>query len=143
MRYEDLAVLPSLYFAEIFSFLGLDFTEAISDYLKVHTTAQDPHGDHFSVSRVSKTAPFRWKEQLSFEEIHAIQDRCSDAMNKWRYHECDFEEGFGDCEPCEIDYGGLRSHMVTPNKTQTTMATIHLAAAPAPVFNLSQCMVES
>lgn len=38
-----------------------------------------------STYRDSKSAPFHWRQDLSFSEVRAIQDACGPAMKYWGY----------------------------------------------------------
>ena len=56
---------------EIFEFFGFTFHKKVEQFLDTHTKTNI--GDGYSTFRDSKTAPFKWREKLSKDEVLEIQ----------------------------------------------------------------------
>uniref|UniRef100_A0A2A4IWE5 Sulfotransferase domain-containing protein n=1 Tax=Heliothis virescens TaxID=7102 RepID=A0A2A4IWE5_HELVI len=82
IRYEELAMEPYEVSTRILKFLGHSAIEPIYEYLNHHTNKTDSLSDTY---RVSSEVPFKWKNSMSFEAVHEIQEACKLAMNKWGY----------------------------------------------------------
>lgn len=89
VRYEDLSMEPFKVTKEILRFFGLPFDPDVEEFLDSHTRTDI--GGVSSTFRDSKTAPFHWMRDLSFEEVEQIQLNCVRAMSLWGYKECDDE----------------------------------------------------
>ncbi|CAO1384019.1 unnamed protein product [Diamesa serratosioi] len=85
VRYEDLSLSPFEVTQEILQFYGLPFDDKVSEFLETHTKANV--GGVSSTFRDSKSAPFHWAKELSFNEVKYIQDSCKEAMQQWGYKE--------------------------------------------------------
>lgn len=83
IRYEDLSSNPKKEVEDIFKFYGREFDANVKDFLNTHT-ARNVGGPH-STFRDSKSTPFRWKSDLTFEEVEEIQRNCAVAMEHWGY----------------------------------------------------------
>ncbi|XP_059093340.1 carbohydrate sulfotransferase 1-like isoform X2 [Tigriopus californicus] len=83
IRYEDFAANPEVHSKEILKFVGFQSHAKIDEFLKSHTNANI--GGVSSTFRDSKTAPYHWKKDLSFDVIQTIQGKCQDALNLWGY----------------------------------------------------------
>uniref|UniRef100_A0A2M4CPV5 Putative carbohydrate sulfotransferase 5 n=1 Tax=Anopheles darlingi TaxID=43151 RepID=A0A2M4CPV5_ANODA len=83
VRYEDLSLDPYRMTKEILHFYGLPYHPAVRTFLDTHTK-QDVGGVS-STYRDSKSAPFHWTKDLTFEEVKIIQDSCVAAMKSWGY----------------------------------------------------------
>lgn len=68
---------------EILQFYGLSFDPAVEQFLDSHT--KQNMGDLSSTFRDSKSAPFHWIRDLSYEEVENIQAGCGEAMELWGY----------------------------------------------------------
>lgn len=67
VRYEDLSLSPFEVTQDILQFYGLPFDEKVSEFLETHTKANV--GGVSSTFRDSKSAPFHWAKELSFNEV--------------------------------------------------------------------------
>lgn len=83
MRYEDISLDPYQSVNELFSFFGLDMHPRVIDFLDTHTKVNI--GGVSSTYRDSKSAPFHWRNDLSFEEVDQIQASCKSALKLWGY----------------------------------------------------------
>ncbi|GAB0096022.1 uncharacterized protein DMENIID0001_114710 [Sergentomyia squamirostris] len=83
VRYEDLSLNPYEITNGILRFYGLPMDSEVIKFLKSHTKVNV--GDAYTTYRNSKTAPFHWIKDLSYEEIDTIQNSCSEAMKLWGY----------------------------------------------------------
>ncbi|PSN54198.1 hypothetical protein C0J52_03530, partial [Blattella germanica] len=83
VRYEDLSVEPHKGVQDLFQFFGLDFHPNIQLFLDTHTKVNV--GGVSSTYRNSKSAPFHWRQDLTFSEVRAIQRACAPAMYYWGY----------------------------------------------------------
>lgn len=90
IRYEDLSMDPFTVTKDILNFYGLPFDPEVEEFLDSHTRADI--GGVSSTFRDSKTAPFHWMRDLSFDEVEQIQLNCVKAMSLWGYKETDDEE---------------------------------------------------
>lgn len=90
IRYEDLSLEPFKVTKDILNFYGLPFDADVEDFLDSHTRTDI--GGVSSTFRDSKTAPFHWMRDLSFNEIQYIQMQCNEAMEMWGYKQADNEE---------------------------------------------------
>ena len=68
---------------ELLDFYGLSFDTEVKDFLDTHT--KEDFGTEYSTYRDSKTAPFNWIKELSFEDVEIIQRNCEKAMQVWGY----------------------------------------------------------
>jgi len=82
-RYEDFSMNPANNTAEVFKFFGLSVHHTVVQFLDSHTKSNK--GGVSSTFRDSKTAPFKWREQLTMSEVVKIQDSCKEAMHLWGY----------------------------------------------------------
>lgn len=67
LRYEDLSLNPYEMTQDVLQFFGLPFDSMVEEFLDTHTKLNI--GGVSSTFRDSKTAPFHWKEDLSWEEV--------------------------------------------------------------------------
>lgn len=56
---------------------------SITQFLDTHTKVN--YGGVSSTYRDSKSAPFHWRNDLTFEEVESIQHACKSAMKLWGY----------------------------------------------------------
>ncbi|EAT35875.1 AAEL011990-PA, partial [Aedes aegypti] len=90
IRYEDLSLNPYKITKEILTFYGLPFDPAVESFLDTHTKLDI--GGVSSTFRDSKSAPFHWTKDLTFEEVKVIQDSCVTAMKSWGYRNATSEQ---------------------------------------------------
>jgi hypothetical protein len=64
-------------------FLGLPFHNEVKKFLDTHTNHSSTLPS--STFRDSRNTPFNWTRQLSYDEVDAIQQNCSNAMQLWSY----------------------------------------------------------
>ncbi|GAB0096024.1 carbohydrate sulfotransferase 4 [Sergentomyia squamirostris] len=83
VRYEDLSLDPYDMTKEILQFYGLPMDPEVEEFLESHT--KHDIGGVSSTYRDSKSAPFHWIKDLSYEEIDTIQNGCTKAMELWGY----------------------------------------------------------
>ncbi|GAB0099032.1 hypothetical protein DMENIID0001_148520 [Sergentomyia squamirostris] len=84
VRYEDLCLNPYEVTTEILKFYGLPSMDPeVVKFLESHTKVRIGNG--FSTYRDTKSAPFHWIKDLSYEEIDTIQRGCTKAMALWGY----------------------------------------------------------
>lgn len=83
IRYEELSLNPFKITEEILKFYGLPFNEMVRKYLESHT--KQHIGNIYSTFRDSALTPFRWMQNLTYEEIDEIQTGCSRSMELWGY----------------------------------------------------------
>lgn len=67
IRYEDLSLNPYKMTKEILKFYGLPFDPSVESFLDTHTKLDI--GGVSSTFRDSKSAPFHWTKDLTFEEV--------------------------------------------------------------------------
>ena len=87
VKYEDLAESPKKETKRIYNFLGLPFTRFTEKMLFEHTVQILPSGmfNLYGTYRNSQTRPHRWKTELSWDIIDAIQKSCSYILKKLEY----------------------------------------------------------
>lgn len=96
-RYEDFSMDPYNNTREVFKFFGFTMHSRVSNFLDTHTKANI--GGVSSTFRDSKTAPFKWRERLSEDEVYTIQDKCAEAMALWGYKSLTEKEDLKTFEP--------------------------------------------
>jgi len=96
-RYEDFSMNPYNNTRDVFNFFGFTMHSRVSNFLDTHTKANI--GGVSSTFRDSKTAPFKWRERLSEDEVYAIQDKCTEAMTLWGYKSLTEKEDLKTFEP--------------------------------------------
>ena len=64
--------------------------DKVKAFLDSHTKSNV--GGVSSTFRDSKTAPYHWKKDLTFDEIMVIQSDCQEALKLWGYRSYDSEE---------------------------------------------------
>lgn len=82
-RYEDLSLKPYERVENIMNFFGFGMHSSVIQYLDTHTKVN--YGGVSSTYRDSKSAPFHWRNDLTFEEVESIQHACKSAMKLWGY----------------------------------------------------------
>ena len=83
IRYEDFAKDPTSQSQQVLQFLGFQMHPEVSKFLESHTTQNI--GGVSSTFRDSKSAPYHWKKDLSFDKIASVQEKCGEAMRLWGY----------------------------------------------------------
>ena len=68
---------------DVFKFFGFSVHSRVTKFLDTHTKTNI--GGVSSTFRDSKTAPFKWRERLTLDEMLKIQDDCEEAMKLWGY----------------------------------------------------------
>ncbi|XP_058126700.1 carbohydrate sulfotransferase 5-like [Anopheles ziemanni] len=98
IRYEDLSLDTYGKTKEILDFYGLPFHPEVKAFLDTHTT-QDIGGVS-STYRDSKSAPFHWTKELTFDYVQKVQESCVSAMRNWGYRNATSErELYDDFNP--------------------------------------------
>ncbi|XP_002742391.1 carbohydrate sulfotransferase 3-like [Saccoglossus kowalevskii] len=79
IRYEDVAHQPLARAREIYNFLDMSMPQNIEAWIQQNTqsTGNYPNG----VTRVSSLVATKWREELPFEQILKIQEKCQASMN--------------------------------------------------------------
>lgn len=83
VRYEDFALDVFQKTPELFKFLGLPYHEKVYNFLKDHTRAQDSD---------TNSTVFNWKNNITYDQLEFIQERCYSAMKLWGYKVARTEE---------------------------------------------------
>ena len=99
-RYEDIADDPSSQSKELLEFFGFQMHPNIESFIESHTKNDTLDTNNktmpWSTFRDSKSAPYHWKEDLSFEEVAKIQSECVDALRLWGYQTVSSEQDLHD-----------------------------------------------
>ena len=85
IRYEDLAKDPYDVSKKLFHFLGYEVHPAIVQFLNTHTKSTHSRNYKYNTYRITKSVPYHWREDLTFDEVVRIQDACKQAMKLWGY----------------------------------------------------------
>ncbi|XP_077547841.1 carbohydrate sulfotransferase 1-like [Haemaphysalis longicornis] len=87
LRYEDIAARPQNESKALFRALGLEFSGAVVDFLKEHTTGADPEvlRNPYSIVRRSDVAALAWTRKLSWERIKEVQTTCAAVLQRLGY----------------------------------------------------------
>ena len=80
-------------------FFGFQMHPNIESFLESHTTKDEEKREPWSTIRDSKSAPYHWKKELSFEEVVKIQSECEDALKLWGYRTFSTKEELRDIHP--------------------------------------------
>lgn len=84
IRYEDMSNDPYNRTKVLFQFLGFEVHPDVKHFLDTHT--RNDYGDHrWNTYRDTKSTPYHWQHDLTFEEVDAIQNVCGQAMKLWGY----------------------------------------------------------
>lgn len=83
IRYEDLANDPQNVIKKLLTFLGMEFSSELSEFVAQHTESDVERP--WSIARKSAARVSRWKEQLKSEEIENIQKICKPVIEKLGY----------------------------------------------------------
>ena len=98
-RYEDIAKDPRSQSEELLEYFGFQMHPNIEIFLESHTKKDQKKRQEWSTVRDSKSAPYHWKKDLSFEEVVKIQSECSDALRLWGYRTYSTREELRDIHP--------------------------------------------
>lgn len=85
VRYEDMSISSYNMTQEILQFYGLPFDQKVIRFLDTHTKTNV--GGVSSTIRDSKSAPFHWTKELTYDEVKNIQKNCKEAMRLWGFKE--------------------------------------------------------
>lgn len=96
-RYEDFSMDPHNNTRDVFSFFNFKVHSRVTKFLDSHTKTNK--GGVSSTFRDSKTAPFKWREQLSRAEVIEIQKKCGEAMRLWGYRRMSADDDLSTFEP--------------------------------------------
>lgn len=97
IRYEDFCQNIKANAASLLSFFGFQMHPKVSYFIDSHT-----HSDKGGVSstfRDSKNAPYHWRNELSFQEVQHIQNKCKKAMKLWGYKMANTPQELQDLQP--------------------------------------------
>lgn len=83
IRYEDLANDPLNVIDRLLQFLGMEFSEELSEFVSAHTKSEDEKP--WSIARKSIARVNRWKEQMSDNDVHDIQRTCRSVIETLGY----------------------------------------------------------
>ena len=83
--------------ASLLDFFGLKMHTRVAKFINSHT--HENIGGVSSTFLDSKNAPYHWRNELSFEEVQHIQEKCSQAMKFWGYKKADTSEELKNLEP--------------------------------------------
>jgi len=97
VRYEDFSMDPYNSSRDLFNFFGYTMHPQVKAFLDSHTKTNI--GGVSSTFRDSKTAPFKWREKLTRQEVYTIQDSCVKAMQLWGYKPLTDSETLSELEP--------------------------------------------
>ncbi|XKL67502.1 hypothetical protein PGB90_002993 [Kerria lacca] len=83
IRYEDLSLDPYEHVEKLLHFFGFQLHPNIIKFLDTHTKVN--YGGVSSTYRDSKSTPFHWRNDLTFDEVVKMQRACKSAMKLWGY----------------------------------------------------------
>lgn len=83
VRYEDVSSEPYSGIENVLKFFGFKMHPNVLQFLDTHTKTN--YGGVSSTYRDSKSRPFNWRNNLTFEEVSYIQTLCKPAMELWGY----------------------------------------------------------
>jgi len=96
-RYEDFSMNPYNNSKEVFQFFGFTMHTNVINFLDTHT--KNNIGGVSSTFRDSKTAPFKWREKLTAQDVFTIQEKCDKAMQLWGYRKLSPDQKLLDLDP--------------------------------------------
>lgn len=87
LRYEDMAARPLNESMALFKALGLEFSDAVVDFLRTHTTTDDAKvlRNPYSTVRRSSVAAFMWTKRLNWDRVKEIQAVCAGVLKRLGY----------------------------------------------------------
>lgn len=84
VRYEDFSEAPYNKTKILFKFLGFEMHADVKHFLDTHTKGSTVK-NQWSTYRDTKSTPYHWRQEYTFEEVDAIQNACGQAMKLWGY----------------------------------------------------------
>ena len=100
IRYEDFVSSPLEKTQKIYDFVGINMTMEVKEWLDEATSVAND--DNLSVEspqgikRNAKTVLNSWRNDLSFEAVNLIQNKCDNAMNLLGYRRFNSKEDLKD-----------------------------------------------
>ena len=100
IRYEDFVSSPLEKTQKIYDFVGINMTMEVKEWLDEATSVTND--DNLSVEspqgikRNAKTVLNSWRNDLSFEAVNLIQNKCDNAMNLLGYRRFNSKEDLKD-----------------------------------------------
>lgn len=83
LRYEDLANEPHTVLRRLFEFLGMEYSEELTEFVSQHTESEVEKP--WSIARKSAARVSRWKDKLSVNEVEDIQQTCKSVIDNLGY----------------------------------------------------------
>ena len=81
--YEEIANEPYDQANRILKFAELEMTSKIETFVKENTVSTT--GKAYSLHKNATESAFKWRKELSLDEIREIEDVCSEMMNIYSY----------------------------------------------------------
>lgn len=97
IRYEDFCQDIKSNADSLLDFFGFEMHPRVAYFIESHTHLNK--GGVSSTFRDSKNAPYHWRNELSFEEVEIIQQKCNKAMKLWGYRQANSAEELEDLQP--------------------------------------------
>ena len=86
VRYEDIVTLPKETVKSVYSFLGLELTDNIKQWLEHTMKAESDDKGLFGTQRVNGNVTANsWRTQLKSQQIEWVSSRCKDVLNRFNY----------------------------------------------------------
>lgn len=83
VRYEDFAMDVFQQAPTLFSIMGLPYPRQVLEFIMKHVG--DTKGSYYSTFRRSNETVWRWREEMTFEEVDYIQRSCERAFSMGGY----------------------------------------------------------
>ncbi|XP_059154777.1 carbohydrate sulfotransferase 3-like [Physella acuta] len=85
-RYENLAEQPSSAYQKLYSFLGLNFTKQIQEFVYNHTQAGKMDTNIYSTSKGnSSEVSYAWRQKIKFEDASIFDTQCREVYYRLGY----------------------------------------------------------
>ncbi|KAK3749810.1 hypothetical protein RRG08_063093 [Elysia crispata] len=85
VRYETIAEQPVATFRRIYNFTGLEFTEAIAEFIYGKMFSKKDGGAFETYRSDPFEACYRWRRKISFKKSSTYDIRCREALSKLGY----------------------------------------------------------
>ncbi|KAI4878890.1 hypothetical protein NFI96_015993 [Prochilodus magdalenae] len=108
IRYEDLAKDPLTMIESMYSFVGLEMTETLQEWIYriTHGTGKGTKKEAFKItSRNAEDVSLAWRTSLPYKKVRQIQEVCKGAMSLLGYHPVESE---AEQKQLDLDLTGRR-----------------------------------
>ena len=86
VRYEDMSMAQMKTAEAIYSFVGINMSQSVRNWLEKELTFKDKAVDQYSTHRNSTYTATKWRTMMSFPEVEKVQEVCKDVLRDAGYY---------------------------------------------------------